>query len=51
MQIDKNPFSVGTIDFQNSNVLIRPEQAEVAKGKNVVIGEKCTITVDEKILL
>jgi hypothetical protein len=31
-------------------VLIRPEQAEAAKGKNVVIGEECTITAKEKIL-
>jgi hypothetical protein len=40
VQVDKNPFSVNTIDLQNSKVLIRPEQAEAAKGKNVVIGEK-----------
>jgi hypothetical protein len=50
MQVDKNPFLINTIDLQNSKVLIRPEQAEVAKGNNVVIGEKCTITGDEKIL-
>jgi hypothetical protein len=50
IQVDKNPFLVSTIDLQNSKVLIRPEQAEAAKGKNVVIGEKCTITADEKIL-
>jgi hypothetical protein len=48
--VDKNPFSVNTIDLQNSKVLIRPEQADATKGKNVVIGEKCTITADEKIL-
>jgi hypothetical protein len=50
MWVDKNPFPVNTIDLQNSKVLIRPEQAEAAKGKNVVISKKCTITVDEKIL-
>jgi hypothetical protein len=50
MHVDKNPFLVSTIDLQNSKVLIRPEQAEVAKGKNVVIGEKRTITAEEKIL-
>jgi hypothetical protein len=48
--VDKNPFSVSTIDLQNSKVLIRLEQAEAAKGKNVVIGEKRTITTNEKIL-
>jgi hypothetical protein len=47
--VDKNHFLVNTIDLQNSKVLIQPEQAETAKGKNVVISEKCTITVDEKI--
>jgi hypothetical protein len=36
--------------LENSNVLIRPEQAKAAKGKNVVIGEKRTITADEKNL-
>jgi hypothetical protein len=50
MRVGKNPFLVSTIDLQNSKVLIRSEQAEAAKGKNVVIGEKCTITADEKIL-
>jgi hypothetical protein len=39
MHVDKNPFPISTIDLQNSKVLIRPEQAEAAKGKNVVIGE------------
>jgi hypothetical protein len=39
MQVDKKPFPVSTIDLQNSKVLIRPEQAEAAKGKNVVIDE------------
>jgi hypothetical protein len=41
---------VSTIDSQNSKVLVRSEQDEAAKGKNVVIGEKHTITADEKIL-
>jgi hypothetical protein len=48
--VDKNPFLVNTIDLQNSKVLIWPEQAEAAKCKNVVIGEKHTITANEKIL-
>jgi hypothetical protein len=50
MQVDKNPFPVNIIDLQNSKVLIRPEQAKTAQGKNVVISEKRTITVDEKVL-
>jgi hypothetical protein len=50
MQVDNNPFPVSTIDLQNSKVLIWPKQTEVAKDKNVVIGEKHTITAEEKIL-
>jgi hypothetical protein len=50
MHVDKNPFLVSTIDLQNSKALIQPEQAKATKGKNVVIGEKRTITADEKIL-
>jgi hypothetical protein len=50
MQVDQNPFSDNTIDLQNSKMLIRPEQVEAAQGKNVVIGEKRTITTDEKVL-
>jgi hypothetical protein len=51
MELDKIPFLVNTIYLQNSKVLIRPEQAETTKAKNVVIGEKrTTITADEKIL-
>jgi len=33
-------FPLHTIDLNNAKVLIRPEQAEEAKGKNVIIGEK-----------
>ena len=39
MQVDSNPFSMHTIELQNPKVLIRPNQAESTKGKNVVIGE------------
>jgi hypothetical protein len=50
MQVDKNLFWVNTIDLQNSKVLIRLEQAQATKGKNVVNDEKCAIIIDEKIL-
>ena len=54
MKIDKTPFPVHTnthtIDLNNADVLIRPEQAEGAKGKNVVIGETRPKNVDDKIL-
>ena len=43
MQVDKTLFpahtNVDTLELNNPKVLIRPEQAEGAKGKSVVIGE------------
>ena len=50
MKIDKAPFLVHTIDLNNAKVLIRPDQAEGAKGKNVIIGDDRSLTVDNKIL-
>jgi len=54
MKIDKTPFLVHTnmhtIDLSNAKVLIRPEQAEGAEGKNVVIGEARPNNVNDKIL-
>ena len=40
MQIDQNPFPVHMLELSNPKVLIRPHQAESAKGKNVVVGEE-----------
>ena len=42
MQVDQNPFPVHThvLELKNPKVLIRPNQAESTKGKNVVIGEE-----------
>ena len=54
MKIDKTPFHVHTnthtIDLNNAKVLIRLEQAEGAKGKNMVIGETRPKNIDDKIL-
>ena len=50
MKIDKALFPVHTIDLNNSKVLIRSDQAEGAKGKNVIIGNERLLTVDNKIL-
>ena len=49
MKIDKAPFPVHTIDLNNAKVLIRPDQAEGAKGKNVIIDDDRPLTVDNKI--
>jgi hypothetical protein len=39
VQIDRRPFSVNKLDFENPAVLIRLEQADMMKGKKVVIGD------------
>jgi hypothetical protein len=43
MQVDENPFPnsafVNVLELSNPKVLIRPDQAENAKGKNVIIGK------------
>ena len=42
MQVDQNLFPMHThvLELKNPKVLIRPNQAESTKGKNVVIGEE-----------
>ena len=53
MKVDKSPFSVHTnthtIDLNNTKVLIRPEQAKGAKGKNVIIGEPRPNDIKDKV--
>ena len=39
MQIDNNHFPVHAVEIPNPKILIRPNQAESTKGKNVVICE------------
>ena len=51
MQVDKASFPLHTIDLNNAKVLIRPEQTEGAKGKNVIIGEERPKNVNDKILV
>ena len=54
MKVDKTPFPVHTnthtIDLSNAKVLLRPEQAEGAEGKNVVFDETRPKNADDKIL-
>ena len=50
MQIDKAHFPVHTLELNNPKVLIRPEQAEGAKGKQVVIGDPRPMNTSDKIL-
>jgi hypothetical protein len=52
MQVDQNPFPVNafmnTLEFLNPKVLIRRDQADKAKGKNIIIGEQ---RLDNKLSL
>ena len=50
MQIDKAHFPIHTLQLNNPKVLIRPEQAERVKGKNVVIGDPRPMDTSDKIL-
>ena len=42
MQVDQNPFPAHThvLELSNPKVLIRPNQAESTKEKNIIIGEE-----------
>jgi hypothetical protein len=44
MLVDQHPFPINafmnTLELLNPKVLIRPNQADKAKGKNIVIGEQ-----------
>jgi len=55
MQVDKAPFpvhtNIHTLDLNNPKVLIWPEQAKGAKGKNVIIGEPRPNNVNDKVLV
>ena len=48
--MDKTPFPVHTLELNNPKVLLRPEQAEGAQGKNVVIGDPRLMNANDKIL-
>ena len=50
IQIDKAPFPIHMLELNNPKVLIRPEQAEGAKGKHVVIGDPRPMNTGDKIL-
>ena len=50
MQVDKTPFPVHTLELNNPKVLLRPEQAEGAQGKTVVIGDPRLMNANDKIL-
>ena len=50
MQVDKTLFPIHTLELNNPKVLLRPEQAEGAQGKNIVIGDLRPMNANDKIL-
>jgi hypothetical protein len=40
MKLDTDPFPVGIVELMNKKVLERTDQAEMTKGKNVVISDE-----------
>jgi len=42
MKVDQNPFPAHThmLELNNPKVLVQPNQAESAKGKNIIVGEE-----------
>jgi hypothetical protein len=49
IQVDNDPFPVNAIDLQGAKVLVRLEQAESTKGKNVIIDEEMPKSCENKI--
>jgi hypothetical protein len=49
MQVDNDLFPVKAIDLQGAKMLVRPEQAESTKGKNVIIDEERPKSYEDKI--
>jgi hypothetical protein len=49
MQVDNDPFPVNAFDLQGVKVLVRLEQAESTKGKNVISGKERPKSCEDKI--
>jgi hypothetical protein len=43
MKIDIDPFPIGMVELMDKKVLVRTDQAETTKGKNVVVFVNCAI--------
>jgi hypothetical protein len=37
MKLDMDPFPIGMVEIEHKKILVRTDQAETTKGKNVVI--------------
>ena len=50
MQVDKTLFPIHTLELNNPKFRLRPEKAEGAQGKNVVIGDPRPMNANDNIL-
>jgi hypothetical protein len=41
MKLDTDPFSISMVELMDKKVLVRTDQAETTKGKNVVVLMNC----------
>jgi hypothetical protein len=39
MKLDTDPFPVGMVELEHKKILVRTDQAETTKGKNVVVSD------------
>jgi hypothetical protein len=49
MQVDNDLFLINVVDLQGAKVLVQPDQAELTKGKNVIISEERPKSCEDKI--
>jgi hypothetical protein len=40
MKLDTDPFPIGMVELMDKKVLVRTQQAEMTKGKNVVVSDE-----------
>jgi hypothetical protein len=40
MKLNTDPFPIGIVELMNKKVLVRMDQAETTKGKNVVVSDE-----------
>jgi hypothetical protein len=40
MKLDMDPFPIGMVELMDKKVLVRMDQAEMTKGKNVVVSDE-----------
>jgi hypothetical protein len=40
MKLDTDPFPVGMVELMDKKILVRMDQAEMTKGKNVIISNE-----------